>query len=72
MFGSGGKVKVSDELLKKIKVACEILGCDQDEFVEKTLGERVEQVLASTGKKEASEEEIAQIASQMQGLGYLE
>jgi hypothetical protein len=72
MFGGGNKIKVSDSVLQKIKVAAGILGCSVDEFIERALESEAEKVMASTSNKEPSAAEVEEIANQLKGLGYLE
>ena len=70
MFGP--KVKISDALLERLKVAAQILGCTVDEFVDKVLNAEVEKVLAKTASKDVSAKEVEDIANKLKGLGYLE
>jgi hypothetical protein len=72
MFGGGNKVKVSDSVLQKVKVAAGIIGCSVDEFIERALESEAEKVMASTSNKEPSAAEVEEIANQLKGLGYLE
>lgn len=69
---SGKKLKISDETYEKVKVACQILRCEIDEFVERTLLTQAEQTIAKTGSKEVSAQEVEDIANKLKGLGYLE
>lgn len=71
MFGY--KLKLSAELAEKLRVAAQIAGAaSTEEFAVRILETEVERVLASTGKKEASPEEVEDIANKLKGLGYLE
>jgi hypothetical protein len=72
MFGGGNKVKLSDTVMQKAKVAAGILGCSVDEFVERAVETEAERTMAQTSNKEPSKEEVDEIAKQLQGLGYLE
>lgn len=72
MFGGGNKVKLSDTVMQKAKVAAGILGCSVDEFVERAVENEAERTMAQTSNKEPSKEEVDEIAKQLQGLGYLE
>jgi hypothetical protein len=73
MFGGGGeKVKVSKTLFDKLGVAAGILGCTVEEFVERTLTNETQKVIAKTGNKEVSAKEVEEISNQLKGLGYLE
>lgn len=67
------KLKVSDLVLEKIKVAAAIAGCASvEEFAERALLAEAERVIASTSKREASAQEVEDITNQLKGLGYLE
>ena len=71
MFGS--KIKVEPRILDKVRVAANIAGASSvEEFAASILEAEADRVIASTKKKEASAEEIEQIANQLKGLGYLE
>jgi len=72
MFGGGNKIKLSDAVLQKVKVAAGILGCSVEEFVERALEGEAEKVMASTSNKEPTAAEVEEIANQLKGLGYLE
>ena len=72
MFGGGNKVKLSDTVMQKAKVAAGIIGCSVDEFVERAVENEAERTMAQTSNKEPSKEEVDEIAKQLQGLGYLE
>ncbi len=67
------KLKVSDLVIEKIKVAAAIVGCSSiEEFAERALLAEAERVIASTSKREASAQEVEDITNQLKGLGYLE
>ncbi len=71
MFGK--KLKLSDELAEKLRVAAQIAGAASvEEFALRILEAEAAKVLASTGKREASKQEVEDIANQLKGLGYLE
>lgn len=71
MFGP--KLKLSPQLMEKLKVAAQIVGASSvEEFAINALESEAARVLASTGKKEVSAEEAEQIAQSLKGLGYLE
>ena len=72
MFGGGNKIKLSDSVMQKAKVAAGILGCSVEEFVERAVENEAERTMAQTSNKEPSKEEVDEIAKQLQGLGYLE
>ena len=73
MFGSNGsKVKISQEVLEKVKAAAEALGCSVEEFAEKVLLNEAEKILSELGGGEVSEEELKRVANQLKGLGYIE
>lgn len=67
------KLKISDAVIEKVRVASEIMGCASvEEFAERTLLAEANKVIASTGKKEVSQQEVEDITNQLKGLGYLE
>lgn len=67
------KLKISDTVIEKVKVAASIVGCSTpEEFAERILLAESEKVIASTSKKEASAQEVEDITNQLRGLGYLE
>lgn len=67
------KVDLTRELAEKLKVAAQIAGASSmQEFAVQILEEGAARVLASTGKKEASAEEVEDIANRLKGLGYIE
>jgi len=71
MFGS--KLKISDDVLKKVRIASEIIGAASvDEFASKVLETEAERIIASTGNREASAADVEDIANKLKGLGYLE
>ena len=72
MFGSNS-VKVSKELMEKLKVAAELMGCSSvAELVETILTEEVDKVLTQSASKAASNKEVEDITNKLKGLGYLE
>ncbi len=71
MFGSN-KLKISDAVLEKVRVAAQILGCSIDEFAEKALSGESDKVLAKTASKEVSAKDVEDISNKLKGLGYLE
>ena len=67
------KLKISQVVIEKIKVAAAIAGCASiDEFAERALLAEADRVIASTSKREASAAEVEEITNQLKGLGYLE
>jgi len=71
MFGS--KLKISDDILKKVRIASEIIGAaSMDEFAAKVLETEADKIIASTGNREASQADVDDIANKLKGLGYLE
>jgi dihydrodipicolinate reductase len=72
MFGKGS-LKIPPHILEKAKVAAEISGASSiDEFVSQIIETEADRVIASTGSKEASADEVEDIAQKLKGLGYLE
>jgi hypothetical protein len=73
MFRKKPSVTLSQELYDMISVAAGILGCSSaDEFAEQVLKQRAAEVISSTSKRDASEEDIEAIKNSLHGLGYLE
>jgi len=71
MFGS--KLKISDDILKKVRIASEIIGAASiDEFAAKVLETEADRIIATTGNREASQADVDDIANKLKGLGYLE
>lgn len=71
MFGA--KVKFSNDLWEKIKLAAEIKACSSpEELVEQIVAAEVDKILQAAGKKQLSESEVEDIANKLKGLGYLE
>ena len=71
MFGA--KLKISDEILKKVRIASEIIGAaSMDEFAAKVLETEADKIIATTGNREASQADVDDIANKLKGLGYLE
>jgi hypothetical protein len=67
------KLKISDAVIEKVRVASEIMCCSSiEEFAERTLLAEANKVIASTAKKEVSQQEVEDITNQLKGLGYLE
>jgi hypothetical protein len=72
MFGGGNKIKVSDTLFQKLKVAAGLVGCTVEELVERTLEREAERVMSETSNREPSAADVEDIANKLKGLGYLE
>lgn len=71
MFGP--KLKVSQSLYEKLKLASQIRGASSlDEFVERVLEPKVDEILQQAGKKPVTKEEVDDITEKLKGLGYLE
>ena len=59
------KLKISQVVIEKIKVAAAIAGCSSiDEFAERALLAEADRVIASTSKREASAAEVEEITNQ--------
>lgn len=72
MFGSSS-VKISKELMEKVKEASEAMGCTSvQEFVENVLTAEVEKILTQGAAQAASSKEVEDITNKLKGLGYLE
>jgi len=72
MFGGGNKIKLSDTVFQKARVAAGILGCSIEEFIERSIEGEAERTMAQTSNKEPTQAEVDEISKQLQGLGYLE
>lgn len=73
MFGSGKKIKISDELYAKLEVAASIARCSSvEEFIMSVLETEADRVNQSGQQKDMTPEEIQAIENQLKGLGYLE
>jgi hypothetical protein len=46
MFGNGNKVRIKDSVLRKVRLAAEMVGCPVEEFISKTLTKESEKVLS--------------------------
>ena len=69
----GPKIKLSKELADKLKVAAQIAGASSmEEFALQVLDAEAGKLIASTGKREATPDEVAEITKQLHGLGYIE
>lgn len=71
MFGP--KIKVSPELMKKIKAASEVMGCASvEEYVEMVLSAEADKTVNQSLSQAASSKEVEDITNKLKGLGYLE
>ena len=71
MFGN--KIKISQELHDKLKLAASAAGCSSiEEFAEGVLDREAQRVIRPASKDQVSEEEVEAIANKLKGLGYLE
>ena len=70
MFGS--KIKISKDLMEKIKLATKISGCSSiDEFVANTLEKEADRINnQATTKSDRTDDEI--IKNRLKGLGYID
>lgn len=46
MFGNGNKVRIKDSVLRKVRLAAEMVGCPVEEFISKALTKEAEKVLS--------------------------
>lgn len=59
MFKSGNKVRVKDSVLRKVKIAAEILGCTVEEFVNRASEREAEKALSlMSGRDPISSAEV--------------
>lgn len=71
MFGS--KLKISDDIIKKVRIASEIVGASSmEEFAAKVLETEADRVIAATSNQDATKADIDDITNKLKGLGYLE
>ncbi len=70
MFGS--KIKISKDLMEKIKLAAQISGCSSiDEFIANTLEQEADRINnQATTQSDKTDDEI--IKNRLKGLGYID
>ena len=54
MFRSGNKVRIKDSVLRKVRIAAEMLGCTVEEFIERTVDREAERTLSLISSHESS------------------
>lgn len=71
MFGP--KLKISKELMEKMKLASDHVGCSSvDEFVESVLEREADRINREIAADKISKEEVDDITEKLKGLGYID
>lgn len=52
MFKSGNKVRIKDSVLRKVRIAAEILGCTVEDFVSQAAEREAEKALSLMSRRE--------------------
>ena len=63
MFRQGNKIKISDTIYRKVRLAAEIVGCPVDVFIEKALLKEAEKTLSMTRRPDEPCSEIEESAA---------
>ncbi|MCB1194730.1 hypothetical protein KDK77_00970 [bacterium] len=67
----GPKIKITKELLEKVKLAAELSGCSStDEFIANVLEREADKINNQAKKQQA--EDSAVIKNRLKGLGYID
>lgn len=53
MFKSGNKVRIKDSVLRKVRVAAELVGCTVEDFVEKAAEREAEKALSLMSRRDS-------------------
>lgn len=59
MFGGGNRVRVSDSVLRKVRLAAEFLGLTVEEFIERSLNREAERALSLKSLNPVSDRSLA-------------
>jgi uncharacterized protein (DUF1778 family) len=52
MFKSGNKVRINDSVLRKVRIAAELLGCTVEEFVSQAAEREAEKALSLRSRRD--------------------
>ncbi len=52
MFRGGSKIRISDSILRKVRLAAELVGCTAEEFIERALEREAEVALSLSSRRE--------------------
>lgn len=52
MFRNSNKVRIKDSVLRKVRLAAEIIGCPVEEFINKALTKEAEKVLSLVPRRD--------------------
>lgn len=52
MFGNGNKVRIKDSVLRKVRLAAEMVGCPVEDFITKALTKEAEKVLSLVPRRD--------------------
>lgn len=66
MFRSGNKVRIKDSVLRKVRIATEILGCTVEEFVERAAEREAEKALSLMSNREPIATSEADLSAERQ------
>jgi len=62
MFRQGNKIKISDTLLRKVRLAAEIRGCPLDDFIEQALQREAERTISLARRPDEPSTEVEESA----------
>jgi hypothetical protein len=63
MFRQGNKIKISDTVYRKVRLAAEVLGCPVEDFIEKALQREAEKTISMTRRVDESSSEMEETAA---------
>jgi hypothetical protein len=63
MFRQGNKIKISDTLYRKIRLAAEIRGCPVEDFIENALQKEAERTITLSRRPDDIPSEIEETAA---------
>ena len=67
MFRSGNKVRIKDSVLRKVRIAAELVGCTVEEFVERAAEREAEKALSLMSRHETVQASDLDGSSERQG-----
>jgi uncharacterized protein (DUF1778 family) len=68
MFGSGNKVRIKDSVLRKVRLAAEMVGCPVEDFITKALTKEAERVLSLVPRRDPAVNEADRSIEQQEIL----
>jgi len=63
MFRQGNRIKISDTLYRKIRLAAEIRGCPVEDFIESALQKEAERTITLARRSDDSPSEVEETAA---------